>query len=124
MKKILTLAAAGMSAAMLMTGEAKAAKEQLTIGVAQFPSTLHPNIDAEVIKAYALGFVIRQITAYDASWKNSCLICAELPTIANGLAKMEDRPDGKKGMAVTIKLKPDQRWADGEKVTTKDLLFT
>ena len=101
-----------------------AAKDQLTIGVAQFPSTLHPNIDAEVIKAYALGFVMRQITAYDASWKNSCLICAELPTIENGLAKIEDRPDGKKGMAVTIKLKPDLKWGDGEKVTAKDLAFT
>jgi peptide/nickel transport system substrate-binding protein len=124
MKHLSTLAAAGLSAALLLTGEAHAAKDQLIIGVAQFPSTLHPNIDAEVIKAYALDFVIRNITAYDPSWKNSCLICAELPTIANGLAKIEDRPDGTKGMAVTVKLKPDLKWGDGEKVTAKDLAFT
>jgi peptide/nickel transport system substrate-binding protein len=124
MKHLSTLAAAGLSAALLLTGEAHAAKDQLIIGVAQFPSTLHPNIDAEVIKSYTLNFVIRQITAYDPGWKNSCLICAELPTIANGLAKIEDRPDGTKGMAVTIKLKPDLKWADGVKVTAKDLAFT
>ena len=119
-----TLAAAGLAAALVTASPAQAAKDQLVIGVAQFPSTLHPNIDAEVIKSYALGFVMRQITAYNADWKNSCLICAELPTIENGLAKIEDRPDGKKGMAVTIKLKPDLKWGDGEKVTAKDLVFT
>jgi len=89
MKHIIALCAAGLSAGLLTTSPVQAAAhDQLTIGVAQFPSTLHPNIDAEVIKAYALGFVMRQITAYDASWKNSCLICAELPTIENGLAKV------------------------------------
>jgi len=123
MKHVAALAAFGISAALL-SGPAHAAQDQLSIGVAQFPSTLHPNIDAEVIKAYALGFANRQITAYDPSWKNSCLICAELPTIANGLAKLEDRPDGTKGMAVTIKLKPDLKWGDGEKVTAKDIAFT
>ncbi|MBV8183972.1 MAG: hypothetical protein JOY76_04725, partial [Hyphomicrobiales bacterium] len=67
MKHFLALCAAGVSACLLAASPATAAKDQLTIGVAQFPSTLHPNIDAEVIKAYALGFVIRQVTAYDAS---------------------------------------------------------
>ncbi|MFI5015509.1 MAG: peptide ABC transporter substrate-binding protein [Hyphomicrobiales bacterium] len=124
MKHIAALAAAGLGVALLTTGEAKAAKDQLAIGVAQFPSTLHPNIDAEVIKSYALDFAVRQITAFDPSWKNSCLLCTELPTIANGLAKLEDRPDGKKGMAVTIKLKPDLKWGDGVRVTAKDLAFT
>ena len=125
MKHFLALCAAGLSAGLLAASPVEAAaRDQLTIGVAQFPSTLHPNIDAEVIKAYALGFAMRQITAYDASWKNSCLICAELPTIENGLAKVEDRADGKKGMAVTIKLKPDLKWGDGEKVTAKDFAFT
>ncbi len=124
MKYLSTLFAAGLSVALLTAGEARAAKDQLTIGVAQFPSTLHPNIDAEVIKSYVLDFAIRQVTAFDPDWKNSCLICAELPTVKNGLAKVEDRADGKKGMAVTIKLKPGLKWADGEKVTAKDLEFT
>ncbi len=36
----------------------------------------------------------------------SALLCAELPSLANGLAKIEDLPGGGKGMAVTIKLRP------------------
>ncbi len=94
------------------------------IGVAQFPSSLHPDVDAEVVKAYVNDFVIRPITAYDPSWKNSCLLCTELPTVENGLAKIEDAAGGGKGMAVTIKLKPDLKWGDGQPVTTKDLVFT
>jgi len=100
------------------------AKDDLVIGVAQFPSSLHPNIDAEVIKAYVDDFSIRPITAFDKDWKNSCLLCTELPTIENGLAKFEDKPGGGRGMAVTLKLKPDLKWSDGVPVTTKDLLFT
>lgn len=122
MKRMAGLAAMVLAAAV--TGPpASVAKDHLVIGVAQFPSTLHPNIDAEVIKSYTLGFVIRQITAYDKDWKNSCLLCAELPTIDNGLARIVDRPGGK-GMEVTIKLKPGLKWSDGEKVTTRDLEFT
>jgi peptide/nickel transport system substrate-binding protein len=117
-------AALGVVACFASGAPALASRDQLVIGVAQFPSTLHPNIDAEVIKSYTLGFVIRQITAYDENWKNACLICAELPTIENGLARIEDRPGGGKGMAVTIKLKPGLKWGDGEKLTTKDLAFT
>ena len=76
MKHLSMLAAAGLTAgltaALMLPGQAFAARDQLTIGVAQFPSTLHPNIDAEVIKAYALDFAIRNISAFDPSWKNSC----------------------------------------------------
>ena len=47
-----------------------------------------------------------------------------MPTLENGLAKIEDRPDGAKGMAVTIKLKPGLQWGDGQPVTAKDIAFT
>jgi peptide/nickel transport system substrate-binding protein len=110
--------------ALPVLAPAAQAKDDLVIGVAQFPSSLHPDIDAEVIRSYVNDFVIRPITAFDPSWKNSCLLCTELPTIENGLAKYEDGPDGAKGMAVTIKLKPDLKWGDGVPVTTKDLMFT
>jgi peptide/nickel transport system substrate-binding protein len=99
------------------------AKDDLVIGIAQFPSSLHPSVDAEVVKNYVLDFAIRPVTAFDADWKNSCLLCTDLPTVQNGLAKFEDH-DGVKGMAVTIKLKPGLKWGDGVPVTTKDLEFT
>ena len=110
--------------ASLLPLPALADKGTLTIGIAQFPSSLHPDIDAETVKTYTDGFVIRQITAFDKDWKNSCLLCTQLPTIENGLAKIEELPGGKQGMAVTIKLKPELKWADGVPVTARDIRFT
>jgi peptide/nickel transport system substrate-binding protein len=121
MKYRAAFAAIGLAALLHTPAQAK---DDLVIGVAQFPSTLHPDIDAEVIKNYVNDFVIRPITAFDKDWKNSCLLCTQLPTIENGLAKIETTPDGGKGMAVTLKLKPDLKWSDGVPVTTKDLMFT
>ncbi len=111
-------------AALLLGGMAAQAKDDLVIGVAQFPSSLHPDIDAEVIKAYVTEFGLRPITSFDQEWQNTCLLCTELPTLKNGLAKIEDLPVGGKGMAVTLKLKPDLKWGDGQPVTAKDLAFT
>jgi peptide/nickel transport system substrate-binding protein len=120
-KSLAAIAAACLLAPAALPTPA-AAKDDLVIGVAQFPSSMHPDIDAEVIKDYVVDFAIRPITAFDKDWKNSCLLCTELPTVENGLAKIEDTADGK-GMAVTIKLKPDLKWGDGVPVTTKDLVF-
>ena len=106
------------------TVHAQSQHDTLTIGIAQFPSSLQPNIDPEVVRGYAMAFVIRTITAFDADWKNTCLLCTDLPTLENGLARREDRPDGKPGMAVTIKLKPGLTWADGQPVTARDIAFT
>ncbi len=47
-----------------------------------------------------------------------------MPTLQNGLAKLEDLPGGGKGMAVTIKLRPGLSWGDGQPVTAKDIAFT
>jgi peptide/nickel transport system substrate-binding protein len=121
MKYRAAFAAIGLAALLHSPAQAK---DDLVIGVAQFPSTLHPDIDAEVVKNYVNDFVIRPITAFDKDWKNSCLLCTQLPTIENGLAKFETTPSGGKGMAVTLKLKPDLKWSDGVPVTTKDLMFT
>ena len=119
------LAACLMGPALLLAvPAARADGDTLTIGIAQFPSSLHPDIDAETVKSYTDGFAIRQITAFDKDWKNSCLLCAVLPTIENGLARIENLPDGRKGMAVTIKLKPDLKWSDGVPVTAEDIAFT
>jgi peptide/nickel transport system substrate-binding protein len=109
---------------LLSAGVPSGAKDTLIIGVAQFPSSLHPDIDPEVAKAYATSFALRPITAYDRDWRNTCLLCTELPTLDNGLAKFETQPDGARGMAVTIKLKPDLKWGDGEPVTARDIAFT
>jgi len=103
---------------------ALAAHDDLTIGLSQFPSSMNPYVDSESVRDYVLGFVSPRITAYGENAENVCLLCTELPTVQNGLAKIEDRADGSKGMAVTIKLKPGLKWADGVPITSKDIAFT
>jgi peptide/nickel transport system substrate-binding protein len=119
---LLVLGAALVSVPLLAA--APGPKDTLVIGMAQFPSSLNPDVDPEVAKYYVLGFALRPITAYDKDLHNTCLLCTDLPTLENGLAKMETRPDGTQGMAVTIKLKPGLKWGDGEPVTARDILFT
>ena len=113
-------------AVMLALGLAQptAAKDALTIGLTQFPSTFNPLIDAMLAKSYILAMTRRPITTYDKDWKLVCLLCTELPTIENGLAKAEDLPDGKKGIAITVKLQPKAAWGDGVPVTADDVVFT
>ncbi|MCW8084572.1 peptide ABC transporter substrate-binding protein [Sabulicella glaciei] len=98
-------------------------RDALTIGITQYPSTFHPNIDNMAAKSYVLGFARRPVTAYDAEWRPVCLLCETLPTLENGLAARERTPDGKEGIAVTWVLREELRWGDGTPLTTEDLRF-
>ncbi|MCX8133739.1 MAG: peptide ABC transporter substrate-binding protein [Roseococcus sp.] len=99
-------------------------RETLTIGITQYPSTLHPNIENMVAKSYVLGFARRPVTAHDADWRLVCLLCEELPSLENGLAQRETTPDGRPGLRVTWVLREGLRWGDGTPVTTEDLRLT
>jgi peptide/nickel transport system substrate-binding protein len=118
--------AARLCAALLLAGPAAAAESHsdLTIGVASFPSTLHPAIDPDLIKFYVLGFADRPVTAFDATGRLVCMLCTELPSLANGGAKLEDLPGGGHGMAVTFHFKPGLQWGDGAPLGAADLAFT
>ncbi len=111
-------------------GAARAADAQaLSIGITQFPHSLHPSIDSMAATSYIHGFTRRPITAYDADWRLTCLLCAELPTLENGEAVIETVPkdigDGSgRGMAVTYTLPADAQWGDGTPITTADVVFT
>ena len=98
--------------------------DELVIGITQYPSTFHPNIDSMLAKTYVLSFTRRPFTAYDKDWKLVCMLCVRLPTIENGLAQLEKTLDGKQGIAVTYTIRPDARWGDGVAVTSKDVIFT
>lgn len=107
----------------LATG-VQAARDQLTIGLTQFPSSFHPSIDTMMAKSYVLAMTRRPFTTYDKDWKLVCMLCTELPTIENGLAVPEKTPDGKQGIAVTYTIDPEAVWGDGVPVTTEDVMFT
>ena len=110
---------------VLPAPEARAeGRDQLVIGITQFPSTFHPNIDSMLAKTYVLSMTRRPFTTYDKDWKLICLLCVTLPTIDNGLAKPEQTPDGKPGIAVTYSIHPKATWGDGTPVTTRDVVFT
>jgi peptide/nickel transport system substrate-binding protein len=97
-----------------------------TIGMSQFPSTLHPDFDDMVAKSLVLGAALRPVTAHDATWNPVCLLCVTLPSFENGLAQKETYKEGaaeKPGIAATYTLRPDLFWGDGTPVTTGDILF-
>ncbi|MCK6451260.1 MAG: peptide ABC transporter substrate-binding protein [Alphaproteobacteria bacterium] len=101
-----------------------AAKDELVIGMTQYPATLHPNIESMLAKTLVNAATRRPFTAYDAKWQLTCMLCVALPTIENGLARLEDLPDGKQGIAVTYTIQPNAKWGDGTPVTTRDVLFS
>ena len=108
---------------LALPAAAQAPRERLTIGLAQYPSTFHPNIEAMAAKSYILGFARRPITAYDADWQLTCLACERLPTLENGDAVLERTPEGKDGIRLTYRLREGERWADGTPVSAEDLRF-
>ncbi len=114
------LAAFAMLVASVMPA---AAKDDLVIGIGEFPSSVHPLIDVSSIKSYVVAFGQRAISAY-VNDRLICLLCAEVPSLDNGLAKLVDEPGGGKGLEVTIKLLPNLRWGDGQPVTANDVAFT
>lgn len=100
------------------------ARDELTIGMTQFPSTFHPAINLMAAKQYVLAMALRPVTDYGHDWKLACVVCTELPTLENGLAVRETLPDGSTGVAVTYRIHPDAAWGDGVPVTSADVVFT
>ncbi len=102
----------------------QSARQDLVIGVGQYPSTLHPNLDSMLAKSYVLGATQRPLTAFDAAWEPRCYLCVELPTLENGKAAIEDNGEGGEGIALTYTIDPEARWGDGTPITSEDILFT
>ena len=102
--RIFVLSLAIITASTFGTTSANA-KSELVIGITQYPSTFHPNIDSMLAKSYVHGLVRRPITVMNADWETVCMLCAEYPTLENGGAVLEMTPDGKKAS-----LSPTNYW--------------
>jgi peptide/nickel transport system substrate-binding protein len=76
-----------------------------------------------VAKSYIRGMTARGITIFNHDWQLECSLCVELPTIENGLAVLEQTPEGEPGIAVTYELPANASWGDGTPLTTKDIQF-
>ena len=112
-----------VAALMAVTVEARAARDELIIGITQFPATFNPIINAMLAKSYVLAMTRRPMTVYDQSWQLVCMLCTELPTIENGGARRETLDDGTEGIAVDFTLQAGAAWGDGTPVTTADVVF-
>ncbi len=113
-----------MAAILLQPDPARAAKDELVIGVSQFPTAFHPLIESHVTQGYVLAMTQRPITGYDADWELACYLCSELPTFENGKAVIEKQDDGSDGLALTYSIVEGATWGDGVPVTTEDVMFT
>jgi len=103
---------------------AAAQRNTLTIGISQFPTTLHPGFDSHLAKSYILGMTRRLLTTHDYNWEQVCLLCTDLPDLEKGTARYITTADGKDGIAVTYELDPQAVWGDGTPITTEDVVFT
>ena len=108
----------GMSAAIAQP------RDTLNVGMVQFPPDLHPNITVTSVKDTILATSRRGMTGFSATGDVLCQLCTEVPSVANGRAKVVRRPDGTEGMEVLFTLKNNLFWADGIQVTAKDVAFS
>jgi peptide/nickel transport system substrate-binding protein len=100
-----------------------AAKDELVLAMTQAPGTMNPLISSMLAKSLIRNMIARPVTAYDPEWKQVCLVCEELPSLAKGTARLVTLPDGKQGIETDYTLKP-MKWGDGTPVTAKDIAFT
>ena len=123
------LAALALAALLAAAPGGAGARDRLTIGMTQFPSTLNPVIDSMLVKSYVLAMARRQISIFDHDWKTVCRLCTELATFENGRAEAFDhldddgKPTGERGVRVRFTLRDDAFWGDGVPVTAKDVVF-
>jgi len=117
--------AAVLAAALLLAAPLGAqTRDTLTIGLSTFPASLQPITGAELVRNYINAMAQRPLMAFDADWNLVCLLCTTVPTFENGLAREIELGDGKKGVAITVQIRPDATWGDGTPVSTKDMIFT
>jgi peptide/nickel transport system substrate-binding protein len=109
--------------ALLALPAAAQPRDQLAIGLTQYPATLHPSIESMAAKSYVHGFTLRPITVYGPDWQLTCMLCTRLPTIENGDAVRETAPNGNPGIRVAYRLREDARWGDGTPITAEDIVF-
>jgi peptide/nickel transport system substrate-binding protein len=102
---------------LLLIAFPAAAKDELVLGIRQYPASLHPLITATVAKSFVLGMAARPINAYDKTWTLVCLLCEAMPALSQGSAV------GGPGSA-RLALKPGLAWGDGVPITSRDIVFT
>ena len=105
MHRVRTAFAAAL-AVSLMPLTAAAARDELVIGIGQFPEGFHPNLFSHVAQSLVMGMTRRPFTAYDPDWNLICMLCTALPSFANGTAREEPTLAGTPGLASDYTIPP------------------
>lgn len=99
------------------------AQPSLTVGMAQSIGDFHPFLTTQLATNYVLNAARRVMTGVDNAGAVFCRLCTEVPTLANGRAKLITLPDGTAGMTVTYTLRAGLAWGDGAPMTARDFVF-
>lgn len=119
---------AALLAALIALAAVAAEARTLTIGITQYPATLHPSLESMLATRYVLGMAIRPFVVFDKDWTPVCLLCERLPSFETGDAERvpvpKDIGDGSgEGVAVTYTIRADLFWGDGAPVTVDDVIL-
>lgn len=99
-------------------------RDELVIGVGQFPQGFHPNLASHVVLSLINGMTRRPFTVYDPDWKLICMLCETLPSRAAGTIRDWTTAAGEPGLEVDYTIRPGATWGDGTPVSTEDVKFT
>jgi peptide/nickel transport system substrate-binding protein len=95
----------------------------LKIGRGQDPGTMLPYSDNSLIGTRLRGFVFNSLTSRNDKSQPIADLAVFLPTIENGGAYYVGTGDAKH-LVVKYKLKRGVKWADGQEVTSNDVIYT
>jgi peptide/nickel transport system substrate-binding protein len=103
------------------TSPAQGQEKVVTFAIAEDPPSFNPLVADTGYDTLVSRLVMMGMTTIDPQGQVIPRLAAELPTLENG-GVVVDETTGT--MDVTWKMRPDVSWADGEKVTADDVIFT
>jgi peptide/nickel transport system substrate-binding protein len=101
----------------------EAAKETLTIGIAQEPDSLFVPFREMMASEEVSGAGMNTLTYFDENWRIVPWAAEEIPTKENGLLQLFTE-NGQPKMRTTWHIKKSFSWPDGTPLTADDFVFT
>jgi len=93
----------------------------LTVAIWQEPNTLYPYYATQTVSTLVYEIALEGLVRVLPDGTYGAVLAREVPSADNGGVKLSS--DGKR-MDVTYHLKPGLKWADGQPVTSDDVMFT
>ena len=100
------------------------AHDSLVVGIAESIGEMHPFFSNALVTIYVQSAARRTMTGSTRDGQVYCRFCTEVPSLANGRARVVELGDGRQGMEVRYTLKPGLKWGDGAPLTAVDFAFS